>query len=397
MCYGPSVMSDGAMTIDRVRRERLTRQGLRRGAPRRPLGEALSSLVGVPMPVGASAALALFARGLITRREELDAAWLQRGELAAVPGPRGMLWLCATADAPLLRSFAVADHAAREARVASACALTARDLLGARDALREALASPRRAEELRARLPPALTRSLGTPGQRAGAVTLAGLVLRGMWCVGEVSRGPTSGRVDGENFLYSIDGYPRVTPNAAESVDLVAARWFTAHGPATAREFAAAFGIAAGRAAAALKPLGLQASRVDEETLLAPAQDEPAPWEADEVTMLGLRDPLTDANPSLSRWADVTVARAAQMRHLGPGPVVIVRGEVVGGWALDAEGHAVLRVRSELDAAAREGLDQTRSALERFVASALGASPSLHGTVLPRALPPITAEISGGL
>jgi hypothetical protein len=113
--------------------------------------------------------------------------------------------------------------------------------------------------------------------------------------------------------------------------------------------------------------------------------------------MLGLRDPLTDVNPSLSRWAEASVARAAQMRHLGPGPVVLVRGEVVGGWAVDAGGHAVLRVRSEIDAAAREALDHTRASLERFVASALGASPALHGTVLPRALPPITTEISGGL
>lgn len=390
-------MSDAAVTIERVRRERLTRQGLRRGAPPRGLVEALSGLVGVPMPVGVSAALALFARGLIARREELDAAWLHRGELTAVPGPRGMLWLCAVADAPLLRSFAVADHAAREARVASACALTARDLLGARDALREALASPRRAEELRASLPASLTRSLGTSGQRAGALTLAGLVLRGMWCVGEVSRAPTSGRVDGETFVYGIDAHPRVTPNAAESVDLVAARWFIAHGPATAKEFAAAFGIAAGRAAAALKPLGLNALRVDDETLLTPGGDEPAPWEADEVAMLGLRDPLTDANPSLSRWAEPAVARAAQMRHLGPGPVVLVRGEVVGGWALDAQARVVLRVRTELDPVARAALDQACAALEGFVASALGASPALHGTVVPRALPPITAEISGGL
>ncbi len=75
-----------------------------------------------------------------------------------------------------------------------------------------------------------------------------------MWCVGEVSRAPTSGRVDGESYLYGIDAHPRVTPNAAESVDLVAARWFMAHGPATAKEFAAAFGIAAGA-----RPRGAQA------------------------------------------------------------------------------------------------------------------------------------------
>jgi hypothetical protein len=156
-------------------------------------------------------------------------------------------------------------------------------------------------------------------------------------------------------------------------------------------------GDSAGRATAALKSLGLRASRVDEETLLSPEGDEPAPWEADEVALLGLRDPLTDANPSLSRWAEATVARAAQMRHLGPGPVVMVRGEVVGGWALDAEGRVVLRVRGEVDAASREALAISGAALEAFVTSALGHAPALHGTVLPRALPPLTTEISGGL
>jgi hypothetical protein len=57
----------------------------------------------------------------------------------------------------------------------------------------------------------------------------------------------------------------------------------------------------------------------------------------------------------------------------------------------------VLRVRTEIDAVARESLDRTRAALEAFAVGALGHAPALHGTVLPRALPPLTTEISGGL
>lgn len=386
-------MSDAATTVDEVRRERLTRQGLRGGGEGRSLPEALAALVGVPMPVGVSAAVSLFARGIIARGAELDAAWLHRGELSAVPGPRGMLWLCAAADAPLLRSFAVADHAAREARVASACALTARDLSAARDALRGALATPRRAEELRAALPAAMVRSLGVPGIRAGASTLAGLVLRGMWCVGEVVRVPTNGRVDGEQFAFAVEAHPRVTPNAADAVDLVAARWFSAHAPARARDFAAAFGIAAGRAAGALKRLRLQSLSLDDETLLTPGDVTPAPWHDAEVSLLALRDPLTDASPGLALFADPLVAKSVTLKHLGAGPVVLVNGVIAGAWAVSPEGRVQLQLRGPRVASADEALERARALTERFVVEGFGANPSLHGAVLPRSLPPLTAEV----
>lgn len=392
-------MSDAAITMDEVRRARLTRQGLRGGFSPLTLAEGVTALLGVPMPVGASAALALRARGLIERREELDEAWLQRGELAAVPGPRGMVWLCAAADAPLLRSFAVADHAAREARVASAAALTAGDLINARDALRAALSKPLRPEELRERLAPELTRPLGAQVQRAGAVTLAGLVLRGMWCVGEVTRAPVSGRVDGEVFAYSIDGYPRVTPNAAEAVDVVARRWFAAQGPASARAFAAAFGIAAGRAAAALKPLRLKAIRSEfsDDTLLVAGDVGTPPWRSPEVALVGVRDPLTDASPTLAGFVAPERARGAIVRQLGPSPLVLVDGEVQGTWGVDGQGHVVLRLFGALSDDVDEAVRGAAETLQWFIRDSLGARPALHGTTLPRQLPPITAEIGGGL
>lgn len=350
------------------------------------------------MPVGASAALALRARGLIDARAALDEAWLRRGELAVVPGPRGMAWLCASGDAPLLRSFAVADHAAREARVAAACALTAGDLVSAREGLRAALSAALRPAELRERLAPALTRSLGVPGQRAGALTLAGLVLRGMWCVGEVTRSPVAGRADGEDFAYSIDGYPRVTPNAAEAVDWVARRWFCAHGPATARAFAAAFGIAAGRASAALKSLGLKEICSErDEVLLTPGDVAPTAWADPEVSFVGLRDPLTDATPTLAGLVDPQHSKAALVRHLGPAPAILVNGVIVGTWAVDAESSVVLRLFSQLPQAHHDAVRGEAESLEWFIRDSLGGRPALHGTTLPRQLPPNTAEIGGGL
>lgn len=390
---------DEATPLPLLRREWLARQSLRPVTAPRALVDAVGAIGWVPAPVGASMVLALRARGLIAHRAELDEAVLRKGELAVVPGPRGMAWLCPCADAALVRSFSVADHAAREARVASACALTAKDLTGARDALRAALDAPRTAEELRAKLPPAFTRPLGSVGQRAGAFTTAGLVLRGMWCVGEVVRAPASGRVDGDAFTYAIDPRPRVTPNAAEAVDLVAARWFNAHGPASARTFAAAFGIAAGRASAALKPLHLKAIHAEEldDHLLTPGGVEAAPWAEPEVVFLGLRDPLTDAMPSLSGLVAAPLAKSLMMRHLGPGPVVLVDGEVRGAWSVDAVGRVIVRPVGLVSPELFARMTAEGERVARFVAESFGGAPALHGTALPRLLPPLTAEIGGGL
>ncbi len=85
------------------------------------------------------------------------------------------------------------------------------------------------------------------------------------------------------------------------------------------------------------------------------------------------------------------------LRHLGPGPLVLVDGEVRAQWSVDAAGRVAVRPVGLVspDLYARVVAEGER--LGRFIAESLGSAPALHGTALPRLLPPLTAEIGGGL
>jgi hypothetical protein len=301
------------------------------------------------------------------------------------------VFLVPTAEAPLARAFAVADHASREARLASACALTARDLEGARDALRAALGTPLTPEALRARLPPVVMRSLGEPGRRAGSPTLAGMVLRGLWCQGEVQRMPVGLRLDDERPRYVLEPHPRRVPSAAEAVDLVAPRWLRAHAPTTARAFALAFGIAQGRALAALKPLRPRAVAVEgyatdalvPEDFVSPPRGE---LSGEPMGLLGLRDPLLDAHPELTGLATPAHARAVTQRAHGPGPAVLVHGQVQGTWSWDPQTSAVTwRGFDPMDRSVALRLDAHALSLGKLLAE-LDAVPLHTAQTLRRAV-----------
>jgi len=400
-----------SLTLTQARRAWLVRQQL--DPATRPATEAadavdLAQRIGavgwVPAAVGASAYLSLLARGAISRRSTLDAAVFDRQEVALVPGPRGYLWLVPQTEAPLARAFAVAEHAAREARIASAIPLMARELHEARDALRALLDRPRSPAELRAKLPPAVLRSLGPVGRRVGCATVVGLVLHGMWTQGELQRLPAEGRLDGEGVVYGIDPRPRVVPNAADAVDVVAARWLAAHAPTTARAFAAAFGIALGRAQSALKPLRVAEWTLDglDETFVTPADFEPPPEApSDEaealVSFLPFRDPLTDVRPTLAGLADEAVGRAALLKQLGPGPVVLVDGEVVALWAYDPTGlRLVVRPLGAVSASLAERIERAAVPVAAFVAAEL-RPPVLHTTARARLPSRVSAELGAEL
>ncbi len=396
-----------SLTLHQARRAWLARQQL--DPARRPAGEAadataLAQRIGaigwVPVPVGASGYLSLLARGAIAHRNTLDAAVFDRQEVALVPGPRGYLWLVPQTEAPLARAFAVAEHAAREARIASAIPLMARELHEARDALRTLLDRPRSPTELRARLPAAVLRSLGPVGRRVGCATVVGLVLHSMWTQGELQRLPAEGRLDGEGVVYGIDPRPRVVPNAADAVDLVAARWLAAHAPTTARAFAAAFGIALGRAQSALKPLDTVALSIEGlgVDFVAPADFEPPPEDGGEIiSFLPFRDPLTDVRPTLAGLADEGVARAAMLKQLGPGPVVLVDGEVVALWAYDPTGLRLsLRPFQALPGPLAERLEGAALPVAGFIAAEL-RPPALHTTTRARLPGRVNAELGAEL
>lgn len=395
------------LSLAQARRSWLVRQQLDPAS--RPALEssgpaALAARVGavgwIPVPVPATGYLSLLARGALVHRAELDAALFDRQELALVPGPRGYLWLVPQADAPLARAFAVAEHAAREARIASAVPLMARELHEARDALKALLDQPRSPGALREALPSGTLRTLGPVGRRVGCATVAGLVLHGMWAQGELLRLPADGRLDGEGVRYGIDPRPRVVPNAADAVDVIAGRWLAAHAPTTARAFAAAFGIALGRAQSALKPFRPTAVTVDglDEDFLAPEGFEP-PAEGPDglVSVLPFRDPITDVRPGLQGLADEAVARAVTLKSLGPGPVVLVDGEVVATWSYDpASMRLALRPLQALSAAVASRMHDAADGVAGFIAREL-RPPVLHA--ITRARPPsrVTAELGAEL
>jgi hypothetical protein len=365
-----------------------------------PTPAAVTASIGwIPVVSGASPYLSLLARGALARRADLDAAVFTHSELALVPGPRGLLWLVPTADAPLARAFAMADHTSREARVASACGLTARDLEATRDALRAALDSPRTPPQLRAMLSPDALRSLGTPGRRAGLATLAGLVLRALWIQGEVTRAPLDARLDRERFRYALAPHPRAVPSAAEAVDAFAPRWLAAHAPASARDFALAFDIAASRAAAALKPLRAVDVRVEglDGALLAPA-DFTAPDARDDAPsahLLPVHDALAEGRAGLAGIAAPEVTRALELRAHGYGPIALVDGEAVGAWSWDGA-RVTLRPLVALPEGARQRLDGEASRVTAFL-SGEGVEAALHDGKQPRSGPMLPGELLGEL
>lgn len=389
--------SEIRLTLRQARLAWLARQALLPSArDANPSPASVTASIGwIPVVSGASPYLALFARGALTRRADLDAVVFAQHELALVPGPRGLRWLVPTADAPLARAFAMADHTSREARVASACGLTARDLESTRDALRSALESPRTPTQLRAMLSPDALRSLGTPGRRSGLATLAGLALRALWIQGEVTRAPLDARLDRERFRYVLAPHPRVVPSAAEAVDAIAPRWLAAHAPASARDFALAFDIAASRAAAALKPLRPVEVSVEglDDALLAPADfTAPDALEAEPaVSLLPVHDALVDARPNLAGLAAPEVARALELRGHGYGPIALVDGEAVGAWSWDGA-RVTVRPLVALPDGVRERLDAEGARVAALLVSE-GIEAALHDAKPPRGGPMLPGEL----
>jgi hypothetical protein len=304
----------------------------------RPFPDAMADIGWIAMPSPVTPYLALFARGLIANRADLDA---RLGDFSIVPGPRGSTWFVPTADAPLARAFAVADHATREARIAATTTLPSRELAATRELIRTLLGAPVTLDELRAKLPESALRSLGAPGRKAGMPTFASMVLRAMWVEGEVQRTVREGRLDSPTVTWSVDPRPRVVPPAADAVAQVAARWIHAHGPVTARAFANTFGTPTGRAMPALRaarPLDVAIEGIDEVFLASP-QFTPRATSPLPPRFLPARDPLSEVH--LPMIASVEGARRATTRAGYAGAIAIADGRAVATWTFDPARGAI--------------------------------------------------------
>ncbi len=383
-------MTSQRLTLEQARASWWQRQWLLTAPPAKtPLVDVVSAIGWIPLASMASAPLALFARGVLSERAPFDEAVCKSHSLVVVPGPKSSTWLVAAQEAPVCRAFAVADLASREARIAASVSLTARDLDGARDALRGLLLEPHSADELRRKLPEAALRPLGDVGKRNGVPTLASLVLKQLWANGELWRVPPSARGDDPTSRWQIDPNPRPTPSGADAVGFVAARWLGAFAPAPLKSFAVAFGLATGRAKTALESIGAREVIVEgiDEACWVPADfSPPSALDASEwpARLLPVRDPLTDVH--LPFMSTSTVARAITSRAHGVGATMLARAEVLGGWAYDEGGRKVhLRwIATDVGTERARAIEGEATKLTAFIASELGTVP-LHTVVIPKA------------
>lgn len=393
------------LSLAQARRSLLARQFLDgdETASARPLAALVGSLCWLPALSGASPYLALLARKALTHRAPLDEAILQRHDLALVPGPRGLVWLVPTADAPLARAFAVAEHASREARVAASFGLTARDLDATRAALRRTLESPRTLDEVRASLTASELYPLQGRGRKAEFKSLAGVVLRGLWANGEVTRVPIGHRPDHDACRYTLDPHPKAVLNAADAVDMVAPRWLAAHAPVTPQDFMAAFNVASSRATAALKRLKTVTVTLEGSSVAhyAPADFEPPVGEPEARVRCALL-PLHDALLASRAVSDIVLTPEA-VKHLrlrAPdawAPTVLLDGVAVGTWSFDAKATQVTwRLWQDLPTAGQSALEHEAATLSRFIRDELHAAP-LHGSLPPKGPPSIFGEITSSL
>ncbi|MDP3275051.1 MAG: crosslink repair DNA glycosylase YcaQ family protein [Deltaproteobacteria bacterium] len=389
-------MSLQILTLAQAQTHWWQRQLLTDTAPaERALTEVVSRIGWIPLSTLVSAPLALFARRAIESRATLDQALCHDHSLVIVPGPRGLTWLTSAFEAPLLRAFAVADLASREARIAASVPLTAGELDQTREALRASLSVPQSVDSLRARLPAVAKRSLGDAGKRNGTATVGALVLRQLWSVGEVMRVPPSSRADDPTTRWQIDPMPRTTPTAAEAVSHVASRWLQAFGPAPIKLFANAFGLAVGRAKAAFE--ALNAREVIVQGIADPCwvpHDFVAPEAMDlPARILPVRDPLTDIH--LQHLAGPTVAKLLVSKQHGVGATAIFRGQILGGWSYDEgarRGHARW-MTANVPAEAARAIEEELARVADFIASELGAVP-LHTVIPQRSATALEASLS---
>lgn len=385
-----------SLTLAQARR--VWRAHQRLDGTRHSINQAIEPLSWVPVPVIATALLALRARGMLSRRAELETKLFTERTLEITPGPRGHLWLVPTDEGPWARAFAVADHASREGRIAAACGLTSGDLRSTRDALRSALETPVTPSHLREKLPASSLRPLGEPGRRAGCNTLAGMVLRSMWAHGEVLREPVVPQLDPTvTQQFFLDPRPRVVPTAADAVDHVAPLWLAAHGPTTLRALSLAFGIAAGRAELSLRGLDLEPVAIESlpgDYLSLAGFDIPPVPDAPNIDFLPFCDPLIEAAPNLTGLVSPDSLRELRLRDLGFRPLVLSNGAVIASWSLSPTSDITLSYLNTPQFS--HSLSSAIASLSHFITTELPA-PRLHTTTLPRKLPPLYGSLGADL
>jgi hypothetical protein len=222
---------------------------------------------------------------------------------------------------------------------------------------------PRDRHEIRAGLAErGITYETGDPQAHTHALVYAS-------AIGLVCRGPDRGRHS--TFVLVADWLPQAPagPSGDEALAELARRYFAAHSPATAGDFATWSGLAA-RAAVALIRDELEPVDVDGRPgfrlgAAAPAQGVRL-LPAFDNYLVGYRDRTAILDPALHR----RIYDGGMIR-----PAVVVDGVVVGSWTLDrAKGHVRVLPFRELGAAERHAVQAEVGDIGRFLGRELTLS-----------------------
>ena len=236
--------------------------------------------------------------------------------------------------------------------------------------------------------------SFGAGKRWQGQVGVSTRLLFLLSCEGRLIRGRPRGTWVSSLYRWApmdrwISGGLPTVPKAEAQRDLVR-RWLQSFGPGTERDLAWWSGLTLTEIRGALARLGRDVGevRLDDGTVgRALAEDlEPTPDPGRWVALVPALDATTMG------WTD----RRFFLGDHGPrlfdrngnaGPMILVDGRVVGGWAQRKDGPVVTRLFEDPGAEAARAIDAEAAAIERW----LGPS-----RVIPRFRTPLEVELSAG-
>ncbi len=348
---------------------------------------------------GISSYLSLAAR--CAESPETIRSLLASDQLRVVPGVRNCIWLLPAEDVPLALRVADAHYRKRSLRELSQAGVSAEELPTLEAAVLEALEhGPQRPQQLRARLPAELARSLGPAGKKRGHSTALPACLRLLEGEGRVQRRLANNELASEKLLWSLpERDPLASSEALEDehkrAQALARRYFAWAAPATLTEFVGWSGLGKRVAGKALKTLELL-------ELAMEGRDEPV-WMAHDGLARLDASPEPEGVRLLASLDNLHALRDAPRLFCAPqhhGRELPTRGsssqaigelkwmwlrplfhgsEWVGMWDWDPdEGRAVVRTFSSGKDPFAAQLEQAAEEMSRFICAALAGNAKMN-------------------
>ena len=227
------------LSVVQLRSHWYARQGLDSQMPGR-VAEILRTSGWINSPASTAPYLAMRARSPNLAPATVDQAVFGGDAVFEVPAVRGCAMLVPRDDIATALCCAHRDSTERTRKIRSACHITVREIENLSQAILDLLKrEPLGTQEIRARVPEGMVRSLGPEGKRFGESSTLTHVLRMLQVQGSVLRFAIEKKLDSTRYAYRLAPWQNVYEvSLAESIRRLAERFFSWAAPATLEEFA---------------------------------------------------------------------------------------------------------------------------------------------------------------